>query len=224
MRPEVRINIDFSKCVQEKIAIPKFINVVYPNCKILSTDLQKDSEIAQAFDVFGTTDMILIDTDSGLILMGMRMQRPKYASWKSITLRDKRVYKNNFERASEYQKYIRAIANDTVHANLICHCYVDGNTCETANDILYGVIARTKPLLELMLNKPFIIRDNETMDESIHQIQKFKYVFTSTVLKISRDIRQEIILAELKKCRIYYPKIDIGPPSRQVSFENFKRI
>jgi len=173
----------FGKIVQQKVVVPKFYKVVWGNNAIIESDLQ-NNDLAKLLDFSGIDKIVRVND----VIMGLsqRIQRQKYAKYKSITIRKQRISDYGVSN-SEYQKTIDAIQVGGLVASYQSHVYVNGNDVDTSTDIEWGIIVDKVGLYKWMTANPKKLRFN--MVSEGNKTQTFYYV-------LGKDLPNEIIIAK----------------------------
>lgn len=203
----------YGEWCQENIIKPQFYAKVWINCRIESSDMLKDNEIARILDIFASTDKLIIDHGGVLYALGQRVQRAEFAHYKSFTIRDKRYHSIDSEKIkkededgsyykSEFHKLTKAIQQGSIHSCYMAHCYMDGEDEFDTNNILHGMIVKTDGLFNFMAKYPKKVKQSKTEKDG-NKRQTFKYV----LFKHIKRLAPEIIIAEYENGEIITPKL-----------------
>jgi hypothetical protein len=173
-----------------------------------------NNDLARALDIFASTDKVVIDEDGLVYLIGQRIQRQRYAKYKSFTIREKRYYfsgkTDGYE--SEFYKLKKGLDKNSIHACYICHCYVNGNEVDEVTDIILGFIVKTEGLFKFMYEHPQKVHSNYTNNDK-EGTQTFKFVYFKDIQRYA----PHIIIAEYKDGKAVKFK------ERMISLDFFKK-
>lgn len=175
----------FQKHIQQSVVIPKWYNKIWGDCDIIESDLH-NSKIAKLLDKV-RIDKLIFTKNGQMFGLAQRIQRARFAGFKTITLRERRHYNNGDTYDSEYLKMLKSIHANDLKASYRSHCYANSNDQYNTTDLLHGVVVDETLLTEFIITNPSIVHTRSTTDDSGKQI--FKYVYY-------KDIPENIIISK----------------------------
>lgn len=176
----------FEKTVQQNVVLPKFYSKVWDE-PIIESDLQ-NTQIAKLLDWAGI-DKILKTKDGQLFGLSQRIQRRKFAKYKSLTIRNK-CYRPGYHYNSEWEKINNGIKNHSIVSLYRSHCYANGDDAGCSTDLLDGVIVNQFKLFNWMNENKNFVYKGKTKDKG-NGYETFFFVYFD-------DLPDDVVIARYK--------------------------